>query len=424
MHQRVNGANKSSLRSASKSKAKAEIDSSDSQNESSSEREGASEAQKTTKPKEGTTLKKVAIRSATATALMILFYAILQAGHFYCILFIILIQTELYRELVNVRYVAAKEKKMPFFRSIQWAWFFVPMVFVYGESFHKFCSEHKQLKYVTTITQHTDNISFIMYCFLFVISVLTLKQGMVKFQLSQFMWSIVTVCIVVFQLKFLAVNILNGLFWFLFPIATVVTNDVSAYFCGITFGKRFIKAPLIAMSPNKTWEGFFGAAVFTMIFSFYFPLLLAKSSWYICPAEVISIRPFPPAISCEPNPIFLETVMDLPFIGGQVTLLPIQIHGLFYGLFASLVAPFGGFLASAIKRAYNLKDFDSFFPGHGGVMDRADCQLVMLGFSVVHYYAFVAPKAPSIDKMLFLASLMTVENQQKLIQELIKQISG
>ena len=75
-----------------------------------------------------------------------------------------------------------------------------------------------------------------------------------RFQLSQFMWSIVTVCIVVFQCKLFATNTLKGLFWFWFPMAAVVMNDVSAYFCGITCGKRFIKAPFLALSPNKTWE--------------------------------------------------------------------------------------------------------------------------------------------------------------------------
>jgi phosphatidate cytidylyltransferase len=42
---------------------------------------------------------------------------------------------------------------------------------------------------------------------------------------------------------------------------------------------------------------------------------------------------------------------------------PIQVHAVWLGLFASLVAPFGGFLASAIKRAYGIKDFDSIIPG-------------------------------------------------------------
>jgi CDP-diglyceride synthetase len=29
-------------------------------------------------------------------------------------------------------------------------------------------------------------------------------------------------------------------------------------------------------------------------------------------------------------------------------------------------------MASAIKRGYDIKDFDTFFPGHGGLMDRCE----------------------------------------------------
>ena len=48
-------------------------------------------------------------------------------------------------------------------------------------------------------------------------------------------------------------------------------------------------------------------------------------------------------------------------------------------LLASTIAPFGGFLASTIKRAYGVKDFGSFIPGHGGVVDRVDCLMVVVG---------------------------------------------
>ena len=67
-----------------------------------------------------------------------------------------------------------------------------------------------------------------------------------------------------------------------------------------------------------------------------------------------------------------------------------QRHAVFFALFASLVAPFGGFFASAIKRAFKVKDFDSFIPGHGGVTDRMDCQFIMSLFSYVYYSTFIA----------------------------------
>jgi phosphatidate cytidylyltransferase len=49
--------------------------------------------------------------------------------------------------------------------------------------------------------------------------------------------------------------------------------------------------------------------------------------------------------------------------------------------FASFGAPLGGILASGAKRAVDLKDFGKLVPGHGGVMDRVDCQLFMSAFS-------------------------------------------
>ena len=40
------------------------------------------------------------------------------------------------------------------------------------------------------------------------------------------------------------------------------------------------------------------------------------------------------------------------------------------GFFASFAAPFGGFLSSAIKRAYGIKDFNNLIPGHGGEVGK------------------------------------------------------
>lgn len=35
--------------------------------------------------------------------------------------------------------------------------------------------------------------------------------------------------------------------------------------------------------------------------------------------------------------------------------MPVQTHAMAFGLFASIVAPFGGFFASGFKRAFKIK---------------------------------------------------------------------
>ena len=107
-----------------------------------------------------------------------------------------------------------------------------------------------------------------------------------------------------------------------------------AYFCGKVFGKT----PLIPnISPNKTWEGFLGAAVFTIGVS--------------------------------------------PFLGDAIVSADIRTFNyLFIAAYVSFVAPFGGFLASMVKREAGVKDFGSILPGHGGFVDRLDCQLMTAPF--------------------------------------------
>jgi phosphatidate cytidylyltransferase len=199
-------------------------------------------------------------------------------------------------------------------------------------------------------------------------------------------------------------------------MANVIMNDVSAYFVGITFGRKFIHTPFLSLSPNKTWEGFIGAFICTMVFSFFFSALLAQFSWNICPAEMLHVWPNPPPVSCDPNPVFIPKEYALPVIG-NVVLYPIQWHGLSYGLFASLVAPFGGFLASAVKRAYKKKDFDSFMPGHGGMMDRMDCQLLMMTFNSFYYSYFIAPKTMPLDRLLLIISNLSPDQKTVLWTE-------
>jgi phosphatidate cytidylyltransferase len=119
-----------------------------------------------------------------------------------------------------------------------------------------------------------------------------------------------------------------GMKWVALPAALVIINDTMAYFFGIAFGKHKL---LPVISPSKTWEGFVGAALSTAVAAYF---LLDGSSNGTMDAMVLSFM-------------------------------------------VSFIAPFGGFLASMIKRAYAQKDFGSLFPGHGGFVDRLDCQLVL-----------------------------------------------
>jgi hypothetical protein len=99
--------------------------------------------------------------------------------------------------------------------------------------------------------------------------------------------------------------------------------------------------------PAPHREGFLGGGVLTCVFSFFFPVLLARHPWFTCPAEQLTF--LPPAIdsiSCAVHSIFLPREYAVPALlgmggGRTVELLPIQLHGIAYGLFASLVAPFG-----------------------------------------------------------------------------------
>jgi len=53
--------------------------------------------------------------------------------------------------------------------------------------------------------------------------------------------------------------------------------------------------------------------------------------------------------------------LDIQFIW----IAPVQLHALALASFSSLIAPFGGFFASGVKRAFQIKDFGDSIPGHG-----------------------------------------------------------
>ena len=111
-------------------------------------------------------------------------------------------------------------------------------------------------------------------------------------------------------------------------ILTIATADIGAYFVGRRFGQH----PLAqAISPGKTWEGFWGGLFCVGI--------LTTLVWTNLP------------------------ISHVHFSFGSLLVLGLATAG------ASVV---GDLTVSLLKRQVGLKDSGSLLPGHGGVLDRLD----------------------------------------------------
>ena len=74
-----------------------------------------------------------------------------------------------------------------------------------------------------------------------------------------------------------------------------------------------------------------------------------------------------------------------------------------FATFASLIAPFGGFFASGLKRTFKVKDFGESIPGHGGITDRMDCQFIMGMFVFMYYQSFIAQYKATVGGVIEMA---------------------
>lgn len=372
-------------------------------------------------------LSKVITRLSFGVPMIFGFFLLVWLGHPYMVLLVCGLQVGLFRELVNVRYKPAKERKVPAFRTVQWAMFAVAMCHVYGRVFVKLGLAHSAAERMPAIPasflrktiKYYRLITFSGYIATFIGFVLSLRPGLYKYQIGNTVWTVGVLSLVVWQIKGTTELIFSGLVWFMLPCGLVVANDCWAYFSGLACGRKIIKAPFLALSPNKTWEGFIGGFFLTAIWGWWFADVISKSPWLICPQR--NMDPFA-SLDCEPASVFKEQDIMLPsedFVLFTLHAKPFQIHAAVLAMFASIVAPFGGFLASAIKRAYNIKDFDSLIPGHGGFMDRMDCQFLMLLCTNVHHRTFVqAYDELSEEDLLRVVGAMVPEARDSFLERL------
>ena len=130
--------------------------------------------------------------------------------------------------------------------------------------------------------------------------------------------------------------------WF---FLVIWATDIGAYIFGKFIG-GYKLAP--AISPNKTWAGFFGGIVSAVISSFIFKI------------------------------IFYPELMILFIVLACLTI--------------SIIGQIGDLFESWCKRKLGVKDTSNIIPGHGGILDRVDSILLSAPFA-----AFIAISSEAYD---------------------------
>ena len=125
-------------------------------------------------------------------------------------------------------------------------------------------------------------------------------------------------------------------------VLVTIASDIGGYAAGVLFG-RHPMAPVI--SPKKSWEGFAGSTLFTIVTGVLLVVFLLDDDWWI---------------------------------------------GVALGVIAVVMATLGDLCESVIKRDLGIKDMSRVIPGHGGLMDRLDSLLATIApiWLLLHYTVF------------------------------------
>ena len=105
-------------------------------------------------------------------------------------------------------------------------------------------------------------------------------------------------------------------------------SDVGAYLVGMTLGRKFGHKLCPNISPNKSWEGYFGGLIFAIL------------SGYI---------------------------LSITGMTGMTI-----IYSIILAIIVNITSTLGDLAESQLKRNFGVKDAGKIMPGHGGLLDRFD----------------------------------------------------
>lgn len=326
------------------------------------------------------------------------------------------IQIKCFTEIIDIGYKVYPVNDPPIFKLISWQLLVAANYFCYGETLKDYFGIFiNKTVILNVLMRYYRFFSFCLYFLGIILFVISLRKSNHVHQFSIFACTHVTVLLIVIQSHMIVKNVFQGLIWFAIPITLVACNDMM----GFLFGKFFGKTPLIKVSPKKTWEGFIGAATLTVLYGVIISYILCSYSYFVCPLKYVDEEnQLNMIFDCKISDLFRlkHYVFDLniPSVYHKeiiLSLYPFMFHALILSLFSSIIAPFGGFFASGFKRAFNVKDFGQVIPGHGGVLDRFDCQFLMATFVNVYISTFIKSYSPEgiFNKVLYLDEKQQIE---------------
>jgi phosphatidate cytidylyltransferase len=118
--------------------------------------------------------------------------------------------------------------------------------------------------------------------------------------------------------------------WLVMLLVTIWVCDTAAYFTGVAFGRHKL---FERVSPKKTWEGAIGGLIFAIL------MAVASHYWF---------------------------VRDLRLIDSVVI-----------GFMIGTIGQLSDLAESLFKRDAGVKDSSGLIPGHGGVLDRFDSEMLV-----------------------------------------------
>lgn len=147
-------------------------------------------------------------------------------------------------------------------------------------------------------------------------------------------------------------NLPEGTWWLMTVLFGVWLADSGAYLIGRRYGRHPLSPRL---SPKKTWEGFFGGLLTTVLLT---PLLTL--AWRVWAGPGTAVTP---------------------------------LRGALLGLVLAVLTPLGDLGESMIKRQVGVKDSSHILPGHGGIFDRIDSWLwaAVIGYYLITWFFIQVP---------------------------------